>query len=72
MPRVVCFKVQSTKAQHLRHVVQYSSSINKSTQRVAWSSLLKFNQQKHTTHGMKFNIKVQSTKAHNSLHVVQY
>ena len=44
----------------------------KSTQLVACSSILKFNQQKHTTRGMEFNIKVQSTKAHNSWHGVQY
>jgi hypothetical protein len=28
-------------------------------------SIFKFNQQKHTTRGMEFNIQVQSTKAHN-------
>ena len=41
-----------SKAHNLWHVVQYQSSINKSTQFVACSSILKFNQQKHTTRGM--------------------
>jgi hypothetical protein len=52
----------------------------KSAQLVSCSSILKFNQQKHTTRGMEFNIKVQSTKAHNLCgmefnniqHTVQY
>jgi hypothetical protein len=47
-------------------------SASKSTQLLAWSSILKFiiGQQKHTTPGMEFNIKVQYS-AHNSIFSTQ-